>query len=101
MFPIANRSRAENPHWRDANICRHFYIDSILEIMYSKFMKNKNNTIWCKHIKYWYRKAEKDVSTFVGLEDFPEAFGWSYIYNDFADVDRWNFCPICGIKRPN
>ncbi len=64
-------------------------------------MKDKNNKIWCKHIKRWHTKAEKNVPTFVGLEDFPEASGWFYIYSNFVDVDKWNFCPICGIKRPN
>lgn len=61
------------------------------------------NKLWCKHIKYWHRKAEKNVSTFVGLEDFPEASGWYYVLNNLAqpDGEKWKFCPICGAQRPN
>jgi len=59
------------------------------------------NKLWCKHIKYWHRKAEKNVSTFVGVEDFPEASGWSFIHgNGLVQTDKWNFCPICGAQRP-
>lgn len=63
----------------------------------------KNNKTWCKHIKYWHRKARKDVQTCFGLEDFPEASGWHYVLSGlvFPDNDKWNFCPICGTKRPN
>jgi hypothetical protein len=60
-----------------------------------------NSKIWCKHIKYWYRKAEKNVQTSFGLEDFSEASGWSYIYSNLVQTDKWNFCPICGIKKPD
>jgi hypothetical protein len=60
------------------------------------------NKIWCKHIKYWHRKAQKDVITFTGIEDFPEASGWSYTLSClvFPDNDKWKFCPICGVKKP-
>lgn len=59
--------------------------------------------LWCKHIKYWHRKAQKNVPTFVGLEDFDEASGYSYVLSNlvFPDNDKWIFCPICGAKRPN
>ena len=56
---------------------------------------------WCKHIKYWHRKAEKNVLTCFGLEDFSEASGWSYIYGyGLVQTYKWMFCPICGTKRP-
>jgi hypothetical protein len=61
----------------------------------------KNNKIWCEHIKYWHRKSQKNVLTFIGLEDFTEASGWSYVYNNLVGTDKWNFCPICGVRKPN
>ena len=60
---------------------------------------NKNK-IWCKHIKYWHRKARKNVNTCFGLEDFSEASGWHYIYNGLVDTGKWRICPICGAKKP-
>jgi hypothetical protein len=74
-------------------------------------MKNLQNLIkqdlagnkpkWCKHITFWSRAAGEE-ETFLGINSFPQAGGWSFKTPDApcgVTADNWKFCPICGTPR--
>lgn len=69
-----------------------------------KFIKSSNEGFppkWCSHIYFWSMKSKWSIDD--GIE-YPPIGGWTFRLNkctsSYLNATNWNFCPLCGIKKP-